>query len=590
MLGGSKAKEVSLEPSVFAAEVKPHLVHETVRAELNAARAATRGGKSRGLVAGRPLEAVAPEGHGPRPRRHDARAALDRAEGMAFPPGMRNFEVKVNRKARRAALARRPVEPRRERHARAARRLGLRGAVDAQGRRAPLRLRSERPTLVVATEDEEVLVKSFRNLEKVLVTVPAELEVVSLVWARSRARHRGGAPARPRARRASANGGGGVVSLHPNQVLLAPVVSEKSYSLITDRKYTFRVHEDAHKTQIRQAVEELFEVKVQSVNIVKVQSKPKRRGLTKGRRPGWKKAIVQLKRRPRDRDLRGSGRLMALKKYKPTSPGRRFMATSGFEEITKSEPEKSLLEPRPKKGGRNNRGRITTRHQGGGHKRRFRTIDFKRAKDGVPAKVAAIEYDPNRSARIALLHYADGAKSYILAPARLRVGAMVESGPNADIKPGNALPLANIPTGTLVHSVELKPGQGGRMARSAGSSIQLVAKDGDHGVLRLPSGELRRVLLTCRATVGQVGNTDHANQSSGKAGRSRWLGKRPTVRGSAMNPVDHPHGGGEGKSKGGRHPVTPWGVPTLGKRTRRKHKESDKLIVRGRRRGKERKR
>ena len=218
---------------------------------------------------------------------------------------------------------------------------------------------------------------------------------------------------------------------------------------------------------------------------------------------------------------------MALKKYKPTSPGRRFMATSGFEEITKSEPERSLLEPVTKKGGRNNRGRITTRHQGGGHKRRFRTIDFKRTKDGVPAKVAAIEYDPNRSARIALLHYADGAKAYILAPSRLRVGSTVESGPEADIKPGNALPLANIPTGTLVHCVELKPGQGARMARSAGSAIQLVAKDGPHAVLRLPSGELRRVLLTCRATVGQVGNTDHSNQASGKAGRSRWLGKRP---------------------------------------------------------------
>jgi large subunit ribosomal protein L2 len=281
---------------------------------------------------------------------------------------------------------------------------------------------------------------------------------------------------------------------------------------------------------------------------------------------------------------------MALRKYKPTSPGRRFMATSAFDDVTKTEPEKSLVEPLSKSGGRNNKGRITTRHQGGGHKRRYRAIDFKRTKDAVPAKVAAIEYDPNRSARIALLHYADGAKSYILAPARLRVGAVVESGPEADIKAGNALPLANIPTGTLVHNVELKPGQGGRMARSAGSSVQLVAKDGNYGVLRLPSGELRRVLLACRATVGQVGNSDHANQSSGKAGRSRWLGKRPSVRGSAMNPVDHPHGGGEGKTKGGRHPVTPWGVPTLGKRTRRKHKESDKLIVRGRRRGKERKR
>ena len=281
---------------------------------------------------------------------------------------------------------------------------------------------------------------------------------------------------------------------------------------------------------------------------------------------------------------------MPIRKYKPTSAGRRFMTVSTFEEITKSEPEKSLVEPLTKKGGRNNKGRITTRHQGGGHKRRYRVIDFKRGKDGVPAKVAAIEYDPNRSARIALLHYADGEKRYILAPARLKVGDRVESGPGADIKLGNSLPLANIPTGTMIHNVELKPGRGGQLARSAGSSIQLVAKEGSYATLRLPSGEMRRVLVACRATIGQVGNVDHENVSGGKAGRSRWRGKRPTVRGSAMNPVDHPHGGGEGKSKGGRHPVTPWGVPTLGKRTRRKHKESDKLIVRGRRRGKERNR
>ena len=277
---------------------------------------------------------------------------------------------------------------------------------------------------------------------------------------------------------------------------------------------------------------------------------------------------------------------MAIKRFKPTSPGRRQMAISAFDDITKSKPEKSLLEPITRKGGRNHHGRITTRHQGGGHKRRYRIIDFKRIKDGVPAKVAAIEYDPNRSARIALLHYLDGAKAYIIAPARLEVGAFVESGPNADIKPGNALPLANIPTGTLIHNVELRPGKGGQMARSAGASIQLVAKDDGYAVLRLPSSEMRRVPLTCRATVGQVGNVDHENISRGKAGRSRWLGKRPAVRGTAMNPVDHPHGGGEGKSKG-HHPVTPWGVPTLGKRTRPKHKESDKLIVRGRRRGKE---
>jgi large subunit ribosomal protein L2 len=280
---------------------------------------------------------------------------------------------------------------------------------------------------------------------------------------------------------------------------------------------------------------------------------------------------------------------MPVRRFKPTSPGRRTMTVSDFKEVTKSKskPERSLTKKLTKKGGRNNNGRITTRHQGGGHKRRYRVIDFKRAKDGVPAKVAAVEYDPNRSARIALLHYADGFKAYILAPAGLRVGSFVASGPDADIKPGNALPLENIPTGTLVHNVELKPGKGGQMARSAGAGIQLVAKDAGYATLRLPSGEMRRVLLTCRATIGQVGNVDHGNITGGKAGRSRWRGIRPTVRGSAMNPVDHPHGGGEGKSKGGRHPVTPWGVPTLGKRTRDKHKESNRLIVRSRRRGKE---
>ena len=263
------------------------------------------------------------------------------------------------------------------------------------------------------------------------------------------------------------------------------------------------------------------------------------------------------------------------------------MSVSTFDEVTKTEPEKSLTEPLTKKGGRNVYGRITTRHQGGGHKRRYRVIDFKRRKDGVPAKVAAIEYDPNRSARIALLHYADGAKAYILAPAGLRVGATVESGPDADIRPGNALPLANIPTGTLVHNVELKPGRGGQMARSAGSGIQLVAKDDPYAVLRLPPGSCAACCSPAARRSARSGTPTTRTSTGGKAGRSRWRGKRPTVRGSAMNPVDHPHGGGEGKSKGGRHPVTPWGVPTLGKRTRRKHKDSDKLIVRGRRRGKE---
>ena len=274
---------------------------------------------------------------------------------------------------------------------------------------------------------------------------------------------------------------------------------------------------------------------------------------------------------------------MALKRYKPTSPGRRFQTVSDFAEITKSEPEKSLLAPLSKKGGRNNNGRITTRHQGGGHKRRYRIIDFKRTKDGVPAKVAAIEYDPNRSSRIALLHYADGEKRYILAPQKLNVGDTVMSGPGADIKPGNSLPLGDIPQGTVVHAVELQPGRGAALARSAGTSIQLMAKEGDMAILRMPSSEMRMVPLKCRATVGVVGNPEHEGIRVGKAGRARWKGKRPSVRGTAMNPVDHPHGGGEGKNKtAGRHPVTPWGKPTRGHRTRGKHNPSERLIIRRR--------
>jgi large subunit ribosomal protein L2 len=274
---------------------------------------------------------------------------------------------------------------------------------------------------------------------------------------------------------------------------------------------------------------------------------------------------------------------MPVKKYKPTSPGRRFQSVSDFAEITTSTPEKSLLEPVNRKGGRNNNGRITTRHQGGGHKRRYRVIDFKRNKDGVPAKVATIEYDPNRSARIALLHYADGEKRYILAPQGLKVGDTVMSGRDADIKAGNALPLADIPQGTTIHAIEMQPGKGAAMARSAGTSAQLMAKEGAMAILRMPSSEMRMVRLECRATVGVVGNGEHGNVTGGKAGRSRWKGIRPTVRGTAMNPVDHPHGGGEGKNKtAGRHPVSPWGVPTKGHRTRKKGNLSDKLIIRRR--------
>jgi large subunit ribosomal protein L2 len=270
-----------------------------------------------------------------------------------------------------------------------------------------------------------------------------------------------------------------------------------------------------------------------------------------------------------------------LRKRKPTSAGRRFQTVSDFSEITRSEPEKSLLAPKKKTGGRNNYGRKTARHRGGGHKQRYRIVDFKRDKDGVPAKVASIEYDPNRNARIALLHYLDGEKRYILAPARVKVGDRLQSGQGSEIRPGNAMPLRYIPVGTTVHNVELKPGAGGRMGRGAGASIQLVAKEGDFATLRLPSTEMRRVPIDCRATVGEVGNPEAELVSLGKAGRNRWKGVRPQTRGVAMNPVDHPLGGGEGKSSGGRHPVSPWGKPEG--RTRKKDKDSQKLIIRRRR-------
>jgi len=273
---------------------------------------------------------------------------------------------------------------------------------------------------------------------------------------------------------------------------------------------------------------------------------------------------------------------MALKQYKPTSPGRRYFTAPTFEEVTKKEPEKSLTRPIRRTGGRNSQGKLTMRHVGGGHKRQYRIIDFKRDKTEVPGRIAAIEYDPNRSARIALVTYVDGEKRYILAPLGIKVGDRIVASDGADIRPGNALPLANIPVGTTVHNVELSPGKGGQLVRSAGSGAQVMAKEGKYATLRLPSGEMRNVLQTCRATVGQVGNLDHENISLGKAGRSRWLGIRPTTRGVAMNPRDHPHGGGEGKSPIGRKsPATPWGKPALGRKTRKK-KLSDKLIVRRR--------
>lgn len=272
---------------------------------------------------------------------------------------------------------------------------------------------------------------------------------------------------------------------------------------------------------------------------------------------------------------------MAIRKYKPTSPGRRFQTCSDFEEITRTEPEKSLLLPLKGSGGRNCYGRMTSRHIGGGHKRRYRIIDFRRDKVEIPAKVASVEYDPNRSSRIALLHYLDGEKRYIIAPSKLDVGDTIISSEKADIKPGNTIPLKNIPLGSLIHNVELKIGRGGQLIRSAGTYGQLMAKEEGYAQVRLPSGEVRKILLQCKATIGQVGNIDHENVSIGKAGRSRWLGRRPKVRGVVMNPVDHPMGGGEGKSSGGRHPCTPWGVPTKGHKTRT-NKKSDKYIVKRR--------
>lgn len=279
---------------------------------------------------------------------------------------------------------------------------------------------------------------------------------------------------------------------------------------------------------------------------------------------------------------------MPVRQYRPTSPGRRGMSVSTFEEITKTKPERSLIVPLKKHSGRNNQGKITTRHRGGGSKRAYRLIDFKRNKLGVPAKVAAIEYDPNRTARIALLHYLDGEKRYILAPVGLKVGDRVVAGPEADIKPGNALPLKNIPTGTTIHNIELERGRGGQMVRGAGAGAQLMAKEGDYAQVRLPSGEQRRVHILCMATIGQVGNTDHENVSLGKAGRSRHMGRRPTVRGSVMNPRDHPHGGGEGRHPIGGQPQTPWGKPALGYKTRR-NKRTDRFIVRRRNAGRRRK-
>ena len=372
-------------------------------------------------------------------------------------------------------------------------------------------------------------------------------------------------------------------------IILRPVISEKSIDESGRGKYTFAVHDKANKIQIKAAVEELYskeKVTVVAVNVLtsKAQGEAPRDQARARHRPhlGLAQGDRHPGPRPEDRILRG-GVGMPLRSYKATSPGRRWMTRSTFEEITTDKPHKPLLEPMKRGSGRNNQGRLSVRHRGGGEKTHYRRIDFKRDKFGVPARLATIEYDPNRSARIGLLHYRDGEKRYMLLPNGLKVGDIVVSGPDAEARVGNALPISNIPLGTTIHNIELVPGKGGQIVRSAGTSAQLLAKEGDLAQVRLPSGEVRRVPMRCMATIGQVSNVDHENQSLGKAGRARHMGQRPEVRGVAMTPRDHPHGGGEGKSPTGMPPKTPWGKPAMGYRTRR-GKATSRLIVRSRHR------
>ena len=343
-------------------------------------------------------------------------------------------------------------------------------------------------------------------------------------------------------------------------VIRRPLITEKTSILREDgRTIVFQVAPGANKTEIKRAIEQLLGAKVDSVRTSIAHGKVKRQGRYAGRRSDWKKAYVKLREGAKMPEFLEGERITQsyarIRKYNPTSPGSRFQTVQTFDEITTGEPHKPLVEPMHTTGGRNNAGHLTSWWRGGGHKRMYRIIDFKRDKRDIPAKVTTIEYDPNRSARIALLTYADGEKRYILQPIGLKVGDTIVAGQNVDILPGNSLPLKNIPLGTLLHNVELKPGKGGQIARSAGSSVQLVAKEGEYASVKMPSGEIRKINMECFATIGQVGNLDHENVSIGKAGRSRWLGQRPHVRGVAMNPVDHPLGGGEGKTSGGRHPV-----------------------------------
>jgi large subunit ribosomal protein L2 len=582
ILGGSG--KLTLDDDVFGAPFNGPLVHECVVAELAARRRGTHATKTRGMVRGGGAKPWRQKGTG-RARAGSSRSPLWTGGGTVFGPTPRHYTVKVNRKARRAAL-RSVLSLHAER--------GSLFGVDAGGFGAPSTKQAAGlldetrggATLVVLTQEEAAAAKSFRNLANVVVldaentgvvdllrpgTLVASQSAIDALAARATKKDRrrplpdGAQPGDHPARRLREVLRAG----HGRQVHVPRAQGRPQDADQAGRRGAVRRH-GPRGPHLRRPLQ---------AEAPRVHLRPHAR-VEEGRRAGPRGRL--------DPDLPGPGgrSVMPIRKPKPTSPGRRFVTYPDFAEITKTKPEKSLTEGLKKSGGRNAHGRKTARHRGGGAKRLYRIVDFKRRKDGVPARVAAIEYDPNRSAYIALLHYVDGAKAYILAPNRLRVGMVVESGPGADITVGNALPLANMPVGTVIHNVELQPGRGGQLARSAGAGVQLMAKEGDYATVRLPSGEMRMVRTECRATVGTVGNADHQNVTVGKAGRKRHMGVRPQTRGTAMNPVDHPHGGGEGATPLGNHPQTPWGVPTIGYRTRKKGKQSDRYIVRGRRRGK----
>ncbi len=573
---GAEAGTVELADEVFG--VQPHVpvMHQVVVAQLAARRAGTQSTKTRSEVRGGGAKPFRQKGTG-RARAGSIRAPHWTGGGVALGPKPRSYAQRTPKKmiklALRSALSDRASE-------------GKVVVVDGWGWDAPktasakaalsaLELDGRILVVLGETEADTAAALSFRNLPE-----------VQLLYRERAERLRRALQRLDRLHQRDASGSQGSERMKdPRDVIIEPVVSEKSYALLEGQR--LHVHRPSVGEQARDPRRRRVDLQREGAEGEhaepqgEAQAQPASEHLrdasqhqASDRHPARATSASSCSRAE-------SENLMALRKRKPTSPGRRFQTVSDFSEITKDRPEKSLLAPKPRTGGRNSYGRKTARHRGGGHKQQYRIIDFKRTKDGVPAKVAAIEYDPNRNCRIALLHYYDGEKRYILAPNRVGVGEVLQSGQGSEIKPGNALPLRYIPVGTVIHNVEFKPGAGGKMARSAGSSVQLVAKEGDFATLRLPSTEMRRVPIDCRATVGEVGNAEAELIKIGKAGRNRWKGVRPQTRGVAMNPVDHPLGGGEGKTSGGRHPVSPWGKPEG--RTRDKTKPSQKLIVRRRR-------